>query len=84
MLSRDIHCFLYHCIAYGFEFFVLGQRNALRHSFCIGADHFFSLFVPQIVQGRDALIGSKFIYDSVDHCFDICLQISVLFFAACF
>ena len=79
----NIHGFLYHSVLYRFEFEVVDKRNSFRKFVRIGSDDFFTLTVPEIIQGRDALIAGKFIYDIVYYCFDIGFQITVLLFAAC-
>ena len=74
---RDFQRLLNHRIADGFEFLILLQRNPLRKSVGIGAQHILPLLVPQIVQLPDILFPGKLRYDLVNNCFHVRLEVAI-------
>ena len=57
------------------------ERNTLRFLVGIDAEYFISLFIPQLVQFLDSLVGRKFYDDSIHKVFHLCGKISVNLFA---
>ena len=80
-ILHDVQHFSDYSIAYRFEFLVLRERNTLRFLIGIGTEYLISLFIPQLIQFFDSLVGRKFYDDSIHKVFYLCGKISVNHFA---
>ena len=65
-----------------FEFRVVHQRKTLRQLLRVGSDDFIFLFVPQLIERGNPLVGGKLRDDSVHEGLEVWLQISELLLSA--
>ena len=65
------------------ELRIVCQRNTFRHLVLIKADAGFFLFVPKVIQFRNARVFGKFLDDCVHKAFEFRFQIAVLLLACC-
>ena len=76
-ILHDVQHLSDYSVAYRFEFLILRERNTLCFFVSIGTEYFISLFIPQLVQFLDSLVGRKFHNNSIHKVFYLRGKISV-------